>query len=125
MIKPIKLKGSSLQVKCKCILELCFSGCSDSELEILALLIQYSTNNSITLTVDLARQIRQSAGVGESSFSTHLFRLDKKGIMVRQGKTITFHPIFNKIQETEKLLITFVGEEIKKDLPEISESEMK
>lgn len=111
MIKPIKLRGNSLQIKAKCLMEVCFGGCSDSELQILAYLIQFSTGNSITLTVDLSRQIKASAGVGDSSFSTSLFRLEKKGVLTRLHKTVNLHPAFNNLQDVEKLMISFVDVE--------------
>jgi DNA-binding MarR family transcriptional regulator len=110
MIKPIRLTGNQLELKVKCLSAICFGGCAEAELKALTCLIQYSTNNSICLTIDVSKQIIVSAGIGRSAFSTALFRLEKKGIIVRSGKTITLHPVFNKIDETEKILISFSAE---------------
>lgn len=110
MIKKIKLGGDPLQVKCKLLIDSCFNGCSEIELKIMTVLVRYGTGNSITLTPDLARQIRESAVVSEGSFSTYLFRLEKKKVFIRQGKTIMLHPVFNNIGDCDSIMISFKSE---------------
>lgn len=106
MIKPITIQGDVLNRKLSFIVPI-FGGISGTELDILTLIIQYSTNNSICITSDLSKQLQIASGVTRSAFSTSLHRLEKKGIFNRTGKTITLHPVFNNIEKAEKLLITF------------------
>lgn len=110
MIKQIKLKGSSLQIKCKCVAELCFGGCSDSELSTLSSILAFSSAGTITMTPSLTKQTASLAGISNTSLTTSLFRLEKKGMIVRSGKNINFHPVFNNLMGAEKLLISFIDE---------------
>jgi hypothetical protein len=121
MIKQIKLKGNSLQIKIKCIIELCFGGCSDSELEVMTWLLTYSTGNTITLSTETSRQIKQLAQVGPSAFTTSLFRMEKKGLINRTGKVIRLHPAFNNLDGADKILISF--EEIKESVGPVKNQE--
>jgi hypothetical protein len=113
MIKPIRLTGDVLSLKVKCLVNICFGGCAETELKSLTYLIQYSTNNSICLSIDISKQICSSAGIGRSAFGTALSRLESKGVIVRSGKTVTFHPVFNNIEVAEKILISFSADEVK------------
>lgn len=122
MIKKIKLRGEALQIKCDILIRSCFkSECSKAELSVVTVLIKYSTGNCINLTSVIADQARQSAGVSATNWTTCLFRLEKKGIISRAGKTISFHPIFNNIQDCESIMLNFESEapENKSQDPEI------
>lgn len=110
MIKGIKLPGRPLHIKCKLILDSCFGGQSESAVTIMESLILFSSANSITLTPDISKQISESAGVSVGSLPTHIFRLEKCGAFSKRGKTLLFHPVFNGINEAEKILISFAGE---------------
>lgn len=107
MVKKFKMK-SSTEKKAEILCKIFFnSSLSDTELKVLAVILDYSTNNSITLTPDIGRQIKNEAAISETSFSTSLFRLEKKGIFSKVSRTITFHPVFSNIHTTERIVINF------------------
>lgn len=109
-VKKFKIKGAT-EKKADILCKIYFnSSLSDTELKVLAVILDYSTNNSITLTPDIGRQIKNEAAISETSFSTSLFRLEKKGAFTKQSRTITFHPVFSNIHTTEKVIITFESE---------------
>lgn len=85
-----------------------FPPLSESELSLLKILIDYSSQNTITLSADLSRQIIAATGLKETTFNVSLHRLEKKGVIRSTGKTKTLHPIFKDINECKGLLISFV-----------------
>jgi hypothetical protein len=117
MIKKIKLKGSPLQIKIRTISSVCFEKISDSELQTLISLLEYEVAGCTTLTIEVAKQIRSTAGISDSNFNTSLFRLEKKGVIKRNGKTVMFHPVFNNVREFTGLLINFESADVQSENP--------
>lgn len=111
MIKPIGLTGARAD-KVAVITGICFTDVSATELKLLKTLLEFGTNNSITITPDLARQIMDVTGMKQSSFNMSFHRLYKKGIMSSMGKTKVFHPVYNNILDCDKILISFSPENI-------------
>jgi len=105
----IKFKeGSATYKKAEVISKTVFQeSLSETELHVLAVILDYSTNNAITLSLDVSKQVKQQVDVSDSSFSTSLYRLEQKGIIIRQGKTIQFHPAFSNIHLMDSLIISF------------------
>jgi DNA-binding MarR family transcriptional regulator len=106
-VKKFKLNGTTekrADVICKIFFK---QTLPDTELRVLAVILDYSQNNEITITLEVAKQAKLAADVTDTNFSTALFRMEKKGLFSKVGKTITFHPVFNKIHETERIVISF------------------
>jgi len=106
-VKKFKLKGTTekrADVICKIFFK---QSLPDTELRVLAVILDYSQNNSITITLEVARQAKLAADVTDTNFSTSLFRMERKGLFSKVGKTINFHPVFNAIHETERIVVTF------------------
>lgn len=105
----IKIKDTNAtKKKAEMISKLLFTeSLSETELDVLAVILDYSSNNSVTLSLDVSKQVKQQAGVSDSSFSTSLYRLEQKGIIIRQGKTIQFHPAFSNIHSVDSFIISF------------------
>jgi DNA-binding MarR family transcriptional regulator len=104
--KGLRVDGT-IKNKVRILSTIQFGGISDSELLVLSIIIYHSTNNSIALSSDMARQIKKEANITDSSFSTSLYRLKKQGLIRRDSKTITIHPIFSKLDDMERLVISF------------------
>ena len=107
MIKGIKLPGEAIDKKIYIVTQSCFSAVSESELRLIRVIIEFATNNSITLTPDVSKQIILAAGITKSLFSTSIHRLEKKGILNSMGKTKNLHPVYKDILIWEKILISF------------------
>lgn len=109
MIKSIKLPVNRAD-KIDILTKICFDPISDSELRLLKVLIDFSTNNSITLTQEVSKQVLEAAAIGQSLFNTSIHRLQKKCILIANGKTKTLHPIYNNINDWDKLLLNLSNE---------------
>ena len=107
MIKGIKLPGEAINKKIYIVTHSCFGATSESELKLLRVIIDFATNNSITLTPEVSKQIISAAGISSSLFSTSIHRLEKKGILNSMGKTKNLHPVYKDILIWEKILISF------------------
>lgn len=107
MNKRLTIRNADLATKVKVIINVLFGGLSATESLILTKLIHYSTNNSITLSADFSRLIQQELNITQSSFSTTLFRLQKKKLIEKPGKVIVLNPVFANIDQLEKLVIVF------------------
>lgn len=106
-VKKYRVSGST-EKKVEVISKVLFKELlSDTESLILSILLDYSTNNTITLSVDVTKQVKSQAGVTDSSFSTSIYRLEKKGLIIRAGKNIQFHPALNNIHSMDSLIINF------------------
>lgn len=112
--KPITraliISGDKLRKKVEVVCGIKFSPLSAAELDVLVYIIAYSQNNNLFLSPDIAKQIKQNCSIKESSFTTSIFRLCKKGLMEKKGKTILLNKIFAGITEMDNLLIKFTGE---------------
>ena len=107
MRKVIKYTGKEEYIKA-CITALCAlrnTNLSDSESAMLLKLITYSTNNSLTLDVNLARQIREELGIKESLYGTCISRLQEKKCITKEGKSIILNPVYNRISEWKEVVI--------------------
>jgi DNA-binding MarR family transcriptional regulator len=80
-------------------------GLSDTESAVLAEIIEHSQNNNITLSVSITKQIRDTLNISATSFNTSLHRLEQKGTIKKEGRTIILNPLYNKLQEITELLI--------------------
>ena len=78
---------------------------SDSESAMMSLLIKYSTNNSLTLDVHLARQIREELGMGESLYGTCISRLTQKKCIRKEGKVVMLSPFYHNILSWKEVVI--------------------
>lgn len=107
MIKGLSIQNAGLKDKVHALCVLKFNISATEEL-ILYWLIQQSINNSLSLNVDISRQLQIYLNISSSALATSLYRLGKKGIIAKSGKTITLNPIFNNIQELDKLVISFL-----------------
>lgn len=107
--RGITIPSASLEDKLKVICCIKFEPIPAAELAVLSAIITYSQNNGLFISPDISRQIRQFYGLSESSFNTALFRLVKKGLIKKEGKTVVLPPIFFGIIEMDNLLISFVG----------------
>ena len=107
MIKGLTL-GVETKIKVQIMCKLMFTDLPDSELNLLLAIIKYSTNNSLFITLAVNKQIQAEYGLNDSLVSTGLYRLSKKGIIAKSGKTISVHPAFSDIGELSKLVISFV-----------------
>ena len=107
MIKGLTLGGET-KIKVQILCKVMFTDLPDSELNLLLALIKYSTNNSLFITLAVNKQIQAEFGLNDSLVSTALYRLSKKGIIAKSGKTISVHPAFSGIGELSKLVISFV-----------------
>lgn len=105
MRKVIKYKELSLTDKTYLICSLRKIQLSDSESATMAKLITYSSNNAVTLDVNLARQIREELNFGQSLFNTCINRLEKKKCIRKEGKSIWLDPMFNNLQEVSEIVI--------------------
>ena len=106
MIRGIKV-GGELKDKIGIICKVMFTDLPESEMNLLIALIKYSTNNSLFITTAINKQIQIEFGLNDSLVSTALYRLSKKGVIVKSGKTISVHPAFSGVLELEKLVISF------------------
>lgn len=107
-VKVFKISDSSVSRKVDIVTMVYFKQqLSDTELLVLAAVINYSTNNTITLTPEISKAMRNETGVSDTSFSTSLFRLEKKGLYTKAGRTIQLHPAFSNIHSMDKLSIIF------------------
>jgi len=103
------LKDNSLKKKVDVVCKICLTeSLSDTELCVLAAVILYSTNNSITITPDIGRQIKTDISISDTNFSTSLFRLEKKGVFTKTGRTITLHPAFTGIHDCDRISVSFI-----------------
>ena len=107
MIKGLTL-GGDIKIKVGIMCKVMFTELPGSELNVLLALIKYSTNNSLFITTAVNKQIQADFGLNDSIVSTALYRLSKKGIIAKSGKTISVHPAFSGIGELSKLVISFV-----------------
>lgn len=99
---------SELKTKVGVMCGIKFGELAEGEMNVLLALVKYSSNNSLFMTALIARQIREENGMSDSGLSTAVFRLCKRGVIMRNGKTITLHPVFTNISELDKLVISFV-----------------
>jgi predicted transcriptional regulator len=106
MIRPVILQND-LTTKVNTICKLVFGGVSDKELDILLNLLDRVSNNSVTITPLTTKSVTEELKISQTNLSTCIYRLEQKGVLARQGKTLQLHPVFNNIQSLEGLVIKF------------------
>lgn len=106
MNKKVKINGS-LYSKIRVMTLLIDKELSDLELKVLTGVVQLSENNTVFMSIPTGTKIKQDYRVSESGLSTGLHRLQKKGLIVRDGKTISLLPMFNNIQDLSNLIVNF------------------
>lgn len=107
MVKKFKVQAAGLEDKVGLLCKLFFEQVSESEIKVLAGLISFSAQNTVTLSAAVTNQLKQELGVSGTLFSTCLHRLEKKGVYLRVDKTINFHKVFKDIEIADQVLITF------------------
>jgi hypothetical protein len=80
---------------------------SETETSVLMGFISFSTNNCLTMSVEITKQIKSEYGLSTSNFNTSVHRLEEKGAYKKEGKTIYLNPLYNNITETTGILIQF------------------
>lgn len=110
VIRGIKL-GGTLRDKVSVICQLKFPPIPDNEFKTLLAVISFSTNNTLAITPDVSKQIKFEFTLTDTVFTTSLFRLEKKGFINRQGKTVIINPAFTEIDKLDKLVISFQSSE--------------
>lgn len=107
MTSGFKIKDNSTAKKIEILTYIAFGYVSDTELNVLRLIIAYSTHNSMSVDINISSTISSSLKITNSAFNTTLFRLNKRGVIRKQGKLITLSPVYSKIEDMDKLLISF------------------
>lgn len=110
MTKGFKIQSQDLAVKVNVVVRALyqvFGDLSDTEMAVLVEIVGYSAGNTLTITTDISKSIKQITGVTDTSFSTTLHRLEKKKVFDRLSKTITLHPAFKDINDMTKLVVSF------------------
>lgn len=106
MNKKITLPAS-LSVKIKTICLMFGHELSAAEFKTLQGLVEVSESNNLFLSVATSSHIKEKFSLTESAFNTSVFRLNKKRLIIRNGKTINLSPMFNNIGQLENLVINF------------------
>ncbi len=78
---------------------------SDNESAVLAEIIELSSGNIVALSVHITKQIRNKLSISASLFNTSLHRLEQKGTMKKEGKTIILNPLYNQLTVVTEILI--------------------
>lgn len=78
---------------------------SDTELLVLTKLVEYSQNNTITLSPIFTKQIRAMINIKEQAFNTAISRLGKKGVFRKEGKSLYLLPCYNNLDKITEVLI--------------------
>lgn len=112
IIRRIPMHGDPLLNKVKLLSYIIADDLAGSELNVLIAVIKYCTNNSLFITPIISKQLQDEFGINTSLFSTSLFRLAKKGLIKKDSKTVYLNPIFTGCMEMDKLLVSFISDEI-------------
>ncbi len=107
-MKAITIKGDAVKEKVKLFCFIRFGGLPNSELNLLLELLYLSVNNQLVLDIKTSRSIRNKLNMSPSLFSTNSYRLEQKGIINKNGKTITILPLFAGLND-EPILIKFAN----------------
>lgn len=105
-MKAFTIKGDPQKEKVRLFCWLRFGGLPNSELNILLELIYMSVNNQLVMEIKTGRSIRTKLNMSQSLLSTNLYRLEQKGIINKNGRTITILPLFSGLDD-EPILIKF------------------
>jgi predicted transcriptional regulator len=107
MIKKLKYENADTALKLRVINSLRLVNLSDTESAVLAELIDNSSNNITTLTIELNKQIRAKLNMNPSLFNTCIHRLQEKGTLKKEGKTLILNPLYNNLSDITQIVISF------------------
>jgi len=107
MIRKIKPIDPTLLNKVMVLNRMVNISLSDSESAVLAELLSYSTGNALTLTPEITKQMRSNTSMAPSLFNTCMHRIEQKGAIKKEGKTIMLSPIYNNMENITGLLVEF------------------
>lgn len=80
---------------------------AETEVRALAGIIRFATAGSVTLTIELTKQIRDEYSLSKSALSTSIHRVEKKGLIVRHGKVVTINPLLSVLNDINKIVVCF------------------
>ena len=103
-VKGIKVLPAD---RVKIITAIMFGFIPEGEMKVLQAVVDFSTNNTLGISGGIGKEIKHSAGITDNVFSTGLFRLQKRGIITKKGKTIMLHPCYKDINELARFIISF------------------
>ncbi len=105
-MKAITIKGDPIKEKVKLFCYIRFGGLPNSELNLLLELLYLSVNNQLVFDIPTSRKVRNTLNMSQSLISTNLYRLQEKGVINKNGKTITILPLLAGLTD-EPILIKF------------------
>lgn len=85
-----------------------FGALADNEIKVLGELIRLSEAGPAIMDKHSRGEIINRLSISDSNLSTVMFRLEKKGIIKRDGKAIYLPPLFNKWYNTGEVLIKII-----------------
>lgn len=103
-VKGIKVSAGE---RVKLITLIRFGTIPEGEIKVLQAVLDFSNNNNLAISGGIGKQIKHSTGISDTVFSTGLFRLQKRGIITKKGKTIMLHPCYKDINELSRFIIQF------------------
>lgn len=109
IIRSLTVNRNTLQSKVEVLAKIKFDPLSSAELDVLVMIMSYCQNNELFISADIAKIIKDKINLTDSAFSMALFRLKKKGIVKRLGRTVMVNPIFAGVHDMDQLLISFSG----------------
>ena len=80
-----------------------FKVTASAEIEVLYNLYNFSNSKPMTITADVRRQLCELSGTKDTALGVALFRLNEKGAITKDGKMVTLHPAYTKLDEVEMI----------------------
>lgn len=105
--RAIKLSNGGINKKVEILARILYGTLPESELLTLLAVVECGVNNDLFITTDVSKHIKIKYGISHSSFTTGLFRLKEKGLIKKDGKTVTVHPIFTGVVDMNKFVVNF------------------
>lgn len=82
-----------------------FKVTSPTEVSLVSCLIAENNGGPVTISPPMREDISKATGIPIASLPTATSRLEKSGVLRKEGKTIYPHPAFNKWNETSQINI--------------------
>ncbi len=122
MLKSISIQSNNTNLKTSYITLIAkiHNISSNSELNTLIYLTNNANNLKITITPQYQNQILKEIMLIESTFNQSVNRLKKSGLLTKNGKTITLHPVLGGLDDINGLIIRFFD---KKPILQTSDNE--
>ena len=105
MRKVIKLPNFNLEKKVALMVFIQGKELNSTEVKVLSELIQYSDNGILTISSIINKNIAATLQLNIGHLITTTKRLVDKGIIEKDGKLITFPPIYQGLNEMTDVLI--------------------